>query len=136
MISSHVIAMIFSGLLSGMYVWSDKWSDVRLSLNDIYMVALMTGWMVLFLSLMHNKDSSWIWSAGVILLALMAIRTQAFVTPRQFYTGMIPHHSMAILMSRRLLEKNPGLPEEDREFVEKIIQAQTDEIEWMKKRLS
>jgi uncharacterized protein (DUF305 family) len=136
MISTHVIAMIFSGLLSGMYVWSDKWSDVRLSLNDIYMVALMTGWMVLFLSLTHKHDSSWIWSAGVILLALMAIRTQAFVTPRQFYTGMIPHHSMAILMSRRLLEKNPGLPEEDRQFVEKIIQAQTDEIEWMKKRLS
>jgi hypothetical protein len=43
--NSHYIIMFFimiiSGLLSTMNVWVDKISDIRLGLNDLYMILLM-----------------------------------------------------------------------------------------------
>lgn len=44
---------------------------------------------------------------------------------------MIPHHSMAVLMSKRLLEKDNVTPE-IRNYVKKIIKNQSEEIQFMK----
>jgi uncharacterized protein (DUF305 family) len=51
------------------------------------------------------------------------------VTNEQYILGMIPHHSMAILMSKRLLENQPLLLNT---FVSNIITTQEKEIEYMK----
>jgi uncharacterized protein (DUF305 family) len=51
------------------------------------------------------------------------------VTNEQYVAGMIPHHSMAIHMSKRLLQNQPPLL---REFVSNIVTAQEKEIEYMK----
>jgi hypothetical protein len=48
-IISMSIIMLFSGLLSTMNIWVNDISDIRLSLNDLYMIGLMTGWMLLFI---------------------------------------------------------------------------------------
>ena len=44
--SNHYIVMFFimilSGLFSTMNVWADKYDDMRLSINDAYMILLMT----------------------------------------------------------------------------------------------
>jgi hypothetical protein len=42
---------------------------------------------------------------------------------------MIPHHSMAIHMSKQLLEKQNTI----NTFLEKIIATQTEEIQFMKR---
>jgi uncharacterized protein (DUF305 family) len=43
--------------------------------------------------------------------------------------GMIPHHSMAIHMSKKLLEKKNNI----KPFLQEIITTQENEINFMKK---
>ena len=123
--------MFVSGLLSSMSAWADKLSDVRISLNDIYMALLMSVWMV-FLMAAWDRDSKMA-SVGLIgiLIVFFLIRRQVFVTPRQYALGMIPHHSMAVLMSKRVLERpvDPRL----QALASSIIQSQEDEIDVLKR---
>jgi hypothetical protein len=65
-------------------------------------------------------------------LVLYLIRFQKFVSKRQYFQGMIPHHSMAVHMSRRLLMNDTTLSEDEKIFVENIIRAQESEIDLMK----
>jgi uncharacterized protein (DUF305 family) len=58
-------------------------------------------------------------------------RTQLFVTEIQFLRGMIPHHSMAVMMSRRLEKK----PNSVQHLLDQIIQTQEKEIIIMKSYL-
>lgn len=94
-----------SALLSSMSFWADKWSDVRISINDIYMATLMAGWMFFFEGILMKHMTYIIFGIIFIVLSFFAIRVQLFVTVQQYIQGMIPHHSMAILMSKRLIEK-------------------------------
>ena len=50
-----VICMFFAGYASTMNNWIDNIDDFRFSLNDFYMVGLMTGWMFLFMGLFDNN---------------------------------------------------------------------------------
>jgi len=126
------VIMIFSGLLSTMNVWADKWDDVRFSINDVYMTLLMTGWMFLFMGL-YYRETLIVWiGLALVVSNLWCIRTQFMVTTEQYILGMIPHHSMAILMSKRLLELSSPI----NEFVSNIITTQEKEIEYMKRRIS
>jgi hypothetical protein len=126
-----IIIMIISGLLSSMSVWADKVDDMRLSINDIYMIVLMTAWMTFLMSVLH-KNTTYSFISGLVILATYyAIRKQLFINIKDFYRGMIPHHSMALLMSKNVLEKE-GLSKKDREFAKNIIKTQSAEIEWMK----
>lgn len=134
--STMILIMLLSGLFSSMYIWSDKLSDIRLSINDVYMIGLMTSWMILFMSILSKDIKIIILSLIAISILLVLIRKQSFVSLNQFYTGMIPHHSMALLMSKRLLEKdNKNITDNDKLFIKGIIDTQQKEIEWMKKRL-
>ncbi len=123
--------MILSGLLSTMSVWADKTDDVRISLNDVYMIGLMMGWMFLFMGLFYFNV--WVGLFGAVLAAasLWAIRTQFMVSPEQYLQGMIPHHSMAVHMSKKLLEKQTHL----NKFAQSIIDQQEVEIAYMKRML-
>jgi hypothetical protein len=115
-----------------MNVWVDKWDDVRFSINDVYMTLLMTGWMFLFMGLYYSETVI-VWLGVVfVVLNLWCIRNQVLVTTEQYILGMIPHHSMAILMSKRLLERSPR--PSIKEFVSNIITTQEKEIEFMKQR--
>jgi hypothetical protein len=131
----HYLTMIMislvSGLLSGMWVWTDKLSDIRLSINDLYMAGLMTALMIFFMALL-DRHSIWIAGSAIVVgFILWGIRTQAFVSKSQYFQGMIPHHSMAVLTSKRLLG-DPTLMDDERKFVEQIIATQEREITWMK----
>jgi hypothetical protein len=120
--------MILSGLLSTMNVWVDKWEDIRFSINDIYMTLLMTGWMFFFMGLYYNERIILFLGLFLVLLNIWCIRTQFMVTKEQYILGMIPHHSMAILMSKKLMQKT-SLPND---FLSNIINTQEKEIEFMK----
>jgi hypothetical protein len=120
--------MILSGLLSTMNVYADKLDDIRWSLNDIYMTTLMTGWMITFMSIYYKDVTPFIVGSGIVIFSFYAIRTQLFISQDQYLLGMIPHHSMAILMSKRLLDKKDT---SITPFLNKIITTQTKEIEYM-----
>ena len=133
------IIMIISGLLSTMNIWADKASDIRFSINDLYMVLLMSGWMFLFMGLYYRQLNIGAIGLCIVFIIIWCIRTQFMVTKQQYLLGMIPHHSMAILMSKQLLKKEEEKEKEEKEentdfeiFLEKIIDTQENEIMYMK----
>jgi len=120
--------MILSGLLSTMNIWVDKVSDIRYSINDLYMILLMTGWMFLFMGIYYKDTKIMFFGLFLVIVILFCIRTQLFVSETQYKLGMIPHHSMAILMSKKLLEKKNNI----QPFLHKLINTQQNEIQFLK----
>lgn len=123
-----IISML-AGLLSTMNVWATRFSDIRISLNDIYMSCLMTGWMFLFMGLVYQEIIKFIFGTLLVVVSIWCIRTQFNITQKEYIQGMIPHHSMAVHMSQRLLEKQNTI----NTFLQKIINGQNEEIEFMKR---
>lgn len=127
--------MVLSGFLSSMNVWVDKLDDIRIHLNDIYMIFLMTGWMIFFMGVFYtNVQYIGIGVLGVVL-PLYCIRTQAFITAEQYAKGMIPHHSMAIHMSKKLLLRQEKIPTTLETLAKTIIRGQESEITILKTQL-
>jgi hypothetical protein len=123
--------MILAGLLSTMNMWANKIDDIRFSLNDFYMIGLMVGWMILFMAIYYKDIYPFLVGLILVLFNFYAIRTQLFINEKQYLLGMIPHHSMAVLMSKRLLEKGDVTPK-IKNFVNNIIKNQSEEIQFMK----
>ena len=121
--------MILAGLLSTMNVWVTKLSDIRFSLNDVYMILLMCGWMLFFMGIVYRDFYPMIIGLLLAITNIVFIRTQFLISENQYKMGMIPHHSMAIHMSKKLLQKNNSLPR----FLENIVQTQENEILFMKR---
>lgn len=121
--------MILAGLLSTMNVWVDKYDDIRFSMNDIYMTLLMTGWMFLFMGIFYKELIVFIIGITLVIINIWCIRSQFLITENQYKLGMIPHHSMAIHMSKKLLEKKNNI----KPFLKNIINTQENEILFMKK---
>lgn len=132
--SNHYIVMFFimilSGLLSTMNVWADKYDDIRLSVNDAYMILLMTGWMFLFMGIFYKEMIVFVFGFLLVITNIWGIRTQFLVSETQYKMGMIPHHSMAIHMSKQMLKK----PNNIQPFLEDIIKTQEAEILYMKQK--
>ena len=124
--------MILSGLLSTMNVWVDKIDDIRFSMNDVYMILLMTGWMFLFMGVFYQEMNVMLIGLLLVIVNIWCIRTQFLITETQYKLGMIPHHSMAVHMSRKLLEKDNNITS----FVQNIIQTQEKEINILKNETS
>lgn len=121
--------MILSGLLSTMNVWVDKYEDIRFSMNDIYMILLMTGWMFLFMGFFDKNVTIITIGLTLVIISIWCIRTQFLITENQYKLGMIPHHSMAVHMSKQLLKK----PNNIQFFLENIISTQENEIKILQK---
>ena len=121
-----ILISIVAGILSTMNIWADKLRDIRLHLNDIFMISLMTGWMLLLSGYKY---------IGIItvVVSLFLIRSQLFVNDYQFLSGMIPHHSMAISMGKKIKQKtkNPEIIT----LANNIIDSQEKEIDLMNKLL-
>jgi hypothetical protein len=126
-----VICMFFAGYASTMNMWIDKLDDFRFSLNDFYMVGLMTGWMIFFMGLFTVRFGKTLVGLLFVFIFFILIRTQAFINEIQYLKGMIPHHSMAIMMSKRLEKK----PNSIQHLLDQIIQSQEKEIIIMKQYL-
>jgi hypothetical protein len=112
-----------------MNVWADKWDDIRFSINDVYMTLLMTGWMFLFMGIYYRDTPILGLGLFLVVLNIWCIRTQFMVTTEQYILGMIPHHSMAVLMSKRLVQSYPSRMNN---FANDIINTQEREIDYMK----
>lgn len=122
------LACILAGLGSTMNTWVDKWDDVHFSLNDFYMIGLMTGLMFFFMGAFSLHFGRVVFGLVTAILFFALIRTQAFVNEIQYLRGMIPHHSMAVMMSKHA-EKQPNTIAH---LLDQIIQNQQKEIVIMK----
>jgi len=87
--------------------------------------------MILFMAILDNYFNGILIGIIIIIFFIFAIRTQLFVNQKQFLLGMIPHHSMAITMSKKLLEK----PNDIQDLLFDIINSQQKEIKFMKQKL-
>ena len=116
-------------------MWVVSKNHMRFHLNDAYMIILMTAWMILFESLYHyNHEPTFVipvLAVIVIIVVMYMIRKQIWINDQQFIAGMIPHHSMAILMAERIKEKseNPQIIN----LANNIIKTQNLEIALMEK---
>jgi hypothetical protein len=128
--------MFIAGLLSSMNVWVDKISDARLHINDIYMSLLMCSWCLLFIGIYYINLNIFLFGLLFTGIMIYFIRNQIFIDEREYIDGMIPHHSMAVLMSKKLLEKNVNgeikLSKNIKTLSNHIINSQDYEIEFMK----
>jgi hypothetical protein len=93
------------------------------------MILLMTGWMFLFMGLYYNELFILFLGIFLVVINIWCIRNQFMVTAEQYILGMIPHYSMAILMSKKLIQRQSSVPNE---FISNIITTQEKEIEYMK----
>lgn len=131
-IKKMFLISLIAGFLSTMNVFVDKWNDIRFHLNDVYMILLMSGWMTLFMILVNHdmfKYNSILIFILIILITLILyfIRNQIFVSDIQYLNSMIPHHSMAILMSKKIKEKTKN--KKIQQLANQIIDSQTKEIQ-------
>ena len=123
-----IICMVCAGYASTMNMWIDNIDDFRFSINDFYMVGLMTSWMIFFMGL-FTFDIKKMSAIIFVIIFFVCIRKQFLVTEIEFLRGMIPHHSMAVMMSKRLQEK----PNSIQHLLDQIIETQKIEIIIMKK---
>ena len=89
----------------------------------------MTGWMFLFMGLFYQKINIIIIGIILVIINMWCIRKQFLINETQYKLGMIPHHSMAIHMSKKLLEKKNNISL----FLQNIIKTQENEITILKK---
>lgn len=123
-----IISMIFAGFVSTMNLWASNCADIKFHLNDVYMVSLMICVSLLLSNLFMNKKISLVLLMYVLVIVYL-IRTQIFIDDKQYLLGMIPHHSMAITMSNKIIQKtnNPKI----KKLALNIIKSQQEEIQIM-----
>ena len=85
--------------------------------------------MLFFMGIIYKHLYALLFGLVLVIANLYCIRTQCFVSEYQYKLGMIPHHSMAVLMSKKLLKK----PNNIQNFLENLIIKQEDEINFLKK---
>lgn len=119
-----------------MYFNTYEWSHVYFSLTRFYMACLGISTMALVMfffmrKMYQNKKKNIGIIVGSILLfssALLLVRQQKPIEDVRWMQAMIPHHSIAILTSKRAEINDPEVEQLARE----IIEAQEKEIKEMK----
>jgi intracellular septation protein A len=123
-----------------MYLNVYEWDHVYFSLTRVYMALLMLVPMTLIMmgfmwNMYPNKGRNALIMGGslvVFVLATIMVRSQTFVDDTLWMKAMIPHHSIAILVSKRADIKDP----EVRQLADSIISAQQREIKQMQQMLA
>ena len=127
MIATSTIVMF--GL---MYVNSYAWEHLYYSESRVYMAVYMGATMaVIMLNMYSNRMVNIAIFAGSAVIfagALFLFRSQDFIDDKAWMKAMIPHHSIAILTSRRAEITDPRVAK----LAEEIVLAQNREISEMR----
>ncbi|MBO3272110.1 DUF305 domain-containing protein [Hymenobacter defluvii] len=134
-----MLAVSLVAMYPVMYLNVYEWDHVYFSLTRVYMALLMlvpmTFIMMGFMWSMYpdKRRNALIMGGSLVLFAVVIfmVRTQVFVDDKLWMKAMIPHHSIAILVSKRATIKDP----EVRALADSIISAQQREIGQMKRML-
>jgi len=135
-----MLGLSFIAMYITMYLNTYEWDHVYFSLTRFYMTCLgIAAMAVIMLSLMlkmykNKKKNIAIYVGSLVLFvsALGLVRAQRPIIGDVLYMrAMIPHHSIAILTSKRADIDDP----EVRKLADDIIKAQVKEIAEMKKMI-
>ena len=135
-----MLGLSFVAMYITMYLNTYEWDHVYFSLTRFYMTCLgIAAMAVIMLSLMlkmykNKKKNIAIYVGSLILFvsALGLVRAQRPIIGDVLYMkAMIPHHSIAVLTSKRADIDDP----EVRKLADEIIEAQLREIAQMKKMI-
>jgi len=135
-----MLGLSFVAMYITMYLNTYQIDHVYFSLTRFYMTCLgIAAMAVIMLSLMlqmykNKKKNIGIYVGSIILFvsALVLVRVQKPIVGDVLYMkAMIPHHSIAILTSKRADIKDP----EVRKLADGIIKAQVKEIAEMKQMI-
>ena len=133
-----MLGLSFVAMYITMYMNTYEWDHIYFSLTRFYMACLgISAMAVIMLSLMlkmykNKKKNIAIYVGSLILFvsALGLVRAQQpIIGDVLWMKAMIPHHSIAILTSKRADISDP----EAKKLAEEIIEAQVTEIAEMKK---
>lgn len=134
MIGTSIIVMFFLMYLNSYQILDHAWfSETRLFMALIMGASMLVVMLSFMLGMYVNRKANIVIYAGAVLLfaaSLWLVRSQITVTGVDYMEGMIPHHSIAILTSKRAQIKDPRV----RELADEIIKAQRREIkemEWL-----
>jgi hypothetical protein len=135
-----MLAVSLVAMYAVMYLNVYEWDHVYFSLTRVYMALLMLVPMTLIMmgfmwSMYPNKQRNALIMGGSLVafvVVLIMVRTQTFVGDTLWMKAMIPHHSIAIMVSKRADLKDP----EVRQLADSIITAQEREIKQMKRMLA
>ena len=128
-----IVSMLLAGTISGMNSFVNNRSDIRFNINDFYMSLMMIGLMFILMSVYYKSKKLFFVGLIITIITLYALRNQIFVNKNNFINSMIPHHSMAVMMSKKYLEKMDENDMEFKIFLKKIIETQENEIMFMKR---
>ena len=132
MITTSTVTMF---LLTYTNAWT--WAHMTFSEERVYMALLMGSAMAIIMlgfmwgMMYRNVRVNLAIIAGALVLGVSALwlsRSQTFVDDQAYMTGMIPHHSIAILTSERADIDDVRV----RELADEILEAQRREIAEMK----
>lgn len=131
-----MLAGSFVAMYITMYLNTYEFDHVYFSLTRFYMTCLgISAMAVIMWSVMHkmykNRKKNiaiWLGSIALFVSALALVRAQKPIGDVLYMRAMIPHHSIAILTSKRADIKDP----EVRKLADEIIEAQEKEIAEMK----
>ena len=123
-----------------MFLNITEFSHYYTSITRMYMAILMVAPMAVVMILMmgkmypNKKMNAGIITASiaVFILTLAALRTQKPINDVQYMKAMIPHHSSAILTSKKANIQDPDV----KKLSEEIIKAQEEEIAEMKAKIN
>jgi len=132
MIATSVVVMYMAMYLNN-YAWDHIfWSETR-AYMALIMGAIMATVMLLFMidKYPNNKANVMIFVGSAVLFvgSLFLVRSQTTVDDVSWMKAMIPHHSIAILTSKRANISDPRV----RQLADEIIKAQEREIKEMKR---
>lgn len=121
-------------------IMSNSLTNITNSIGKLYLAIIMGISMVILEIFMMQRGDTMPWLL-IVLFFMLGIfialyKNQAFIDENQYLSEMIEHHSMALLTSRKLLEKaNSGKEKVRSEVIElanNIAVAQEAEINQMK----
>lgn len=130
-IAPMFVIMFVAGLLTTMNIYATGFDDMRWSLNDVYMSFMMCGWMFLIWGIVYQLAKQVLLGLLLLTVSFYGIRNQFLISPNQYIKGMIPHHSMAVTMSKELF-KNQQVSPQLTLLATNIIKTQQNEINFMK----
>ena len=131
----HSLSMIPVMVLLQVFVMPfmmvNRAADVYFSVTQGYMGAFMGAFMVAVDGLLWHSLPWWVWllTVAVAVGAVWGYRSQTFVGDREYLHDMIPHHSMAVLTSKKRVDSpDPRVAR----LAEDILIAQEREIAQMR----
>jgi hypothetical protein len=89
------------------YIYTARTEHISNSLGKMYMVSIMSFFMVIFGILMGRpfRRSKFLVGLAFLFLFIYLYKTQTGISDSEYLKEMIEHHSMAILTSQKRLEK-------------------------------